>query len=128
MSQYDPLADYRGMRPEHLRQAHQQPKPEGDSLYNRMAIGIAAEKLMAGVASVDDIANVMRRVIEQAERDAMEGVRDLLGCPDLLSAEARETHFRARVAASTLTYINELIRSGQKAGAELTENQEDTRS
>lgn len=121
---HDPLADYRGMRPEHLRKAYASAKPEGESLYNRYALGIAAEKLMAGVASAEDITQVMKRVVAQAEAQAMDGLRTLLECPDPTTPDARQAHFDARVAAQTLTYLNELIRSGHKAGAELTEAQE----
>lgn len=124
--QSDRLAGFRGSRPEQLRQAYAtvDSQPTIDSAYQRYALGIAAEKLMAGLATAEDVGAVMGAVVRQAEQDAMNGLRELLAHNNPASDEAQAAHFQARVASQVLTYINDLVRSGVRAAEEINEEQE----
>jgi|SRR3990167_6830999 len=118
----DSLDGYRGIRPDGLRSAITAGQEESPDLskYQRLVLGVAAEKLMAGCASVDDITAVMRQVVQDAEAQAKAALQALLSMPDLQAPEAIAAHFEARVAAQVLTYLNDMIRSGRSAGRELT--------
>lgn len=123
----DGLDGYRGIRPDGLRSAITAgaDEPLEATKYQRLVLGVAAEKLMAGVANSEDIAAVMRAVVEGAETDAKTSLQALLSMPDLTAPEAIAAHFDARVAAQTLTYLNDMIRSGHSAGRELLQEDPD---
>jgi hypothetical protein len=121
----DSLEGYRGIRPEGLRKAIVDAEDQpATSKYQRLVLGVAAEKLMAGVANAEDIAAVMAQVVQQAEAHAKSSLQALLSMPDLSAPEAIAAHFEARVAAQTITYLNDMIRSGLSAGRELTQDEE----
>lgn len=122
------MAGFRGERPAQLQQAYiaspEDADPDGRK-FQRMLLGIAAEKLQAGVAERADIAAVMAAVIQRAETEAMEAMRALLAEDDPTSTAARDIHFNGRVAAGVLSYINDLIRDGHSAVAEINRDDED---
>lgn len=123
----DGLEGFRGIRPDGLRKAlaaNAEPTGESDK-YQRLVLGVAAEKLMAGVADAHDVGRVMLAVVAQAEQDAKGAMQALLAMPDPTTPEARDAHFSARVAAQVLTYLNDMIRSGHSAGRELTQSEDD---
>lgn len=124
MGKNDPLSPYRGTgMPRQAPADEDVASSRTEGLHQRMLTGIAAQRLMAGVAEVEEVGKVLQAVVARAEREAHEGMADLLGMPDLSSEEARQTHFNAKVAAQTLTYLNDLIRDGTRAAQTLYDNE-----
>lgn len=123
----DRLEGYRGERPTALRKALQDKEPQEGvpKPYARFVLGIEAEKLMAGVATRDNITHVMAAVISECEARVREATLLLLNEPDLSSEKARTTHFDARVAAGILGTLNSMITSGRLAGQELQGDTDD---
>lgn len=120
MSKPDRLEGYRGVIPDHLRKAMQD-GAQGDSnpKYNRMVLGMLASKLMARVATRDEITVVMANVIAECERRARGAMTGLLMEVDPGTAEARKLHMEGRVAGEILRTLNEMIASGIAAGDEI---------
>lgn len=122
------MAGFRGERPAQLQQAYID-SPEGTDpdgrKFQRMLLGIAAEKLQAGVATREDITAVMARVIQHAERDAQEAMQAMLTEDSPTTDVARQAHFNGRVAAGVLSYINDMIRDGHSAVREINQRDED---
>ena len=89
----------------------------GDTeLYDSMYIGISALQIMRGVAKTREISAVMAKMIAEVEMDIRVATTQLLGHTDPGSPEARQLHFKARVAAGILSMLNRYIIDGQKAG------------
>ncbi len=85
-------------------------------LYDAMYIGISALQIMRGVAKTREISAVMAKMIAEVEMDIRDSTTQLLGHTDPGSPEARQLHFKARVAAGILSMLNRYIIDGQKAG------------
>lgn len=122
----DPLAEYRGLGMPRTPPA-EEAAPDArraEELHARMLVGTAASRLQATVGTTEDAGRVIGAVIARVEREVQEGMAALLGQTDLGNEAAREMHFNARVAAATLTYLNQMIRDGQRAAAELYESEQ----
>lgn len=116
----NPLDGFRGIRPPQLQRARAVVKDK-PSVYARYILGVQAEKLMAGLAEVEDVASVMKAVIDRAESDIREAARQLAGLPDVRSEDAVKAHALARTASCTLTYLNDLVRDGNRAAEAIEE-------
>lgn len=123
------LSGFRGVRPAQLRDAYTaSSRTEVDPIaekYQRMLLGVAAEKAQAGLAERNEADQVLAAVVMLAERDAMESMQELLGIANLHSEAAMEAHHNARVAAGVVSYMNALIRDGVSAGREINEMTEE---
>lgn len=119
----DRMAPYRGTGAARQPEPDDAPDSRTEGLHERMLTGIAAQRLMTGIAELDDVGRVMQSVVDRAEREAHEGMTELLGMADPGAEEARLVHFNAKVAAQTLTYLNDLIRSGRRATQDLYDNE-----
>jgi len=114
----------RGIRPSSLGPIEGPVAPK-ESAFSRYVLGAQAEKLLAGIASPEDIGWVMKAVIEKAEGDARKAMKVLLVEPSLETEVAQAAHFDGRVASGILTYVNNLIRDGRAAAKAIEEEAED---
>jgi hypothetical protein len=96
------------------------------SLYDSMYIGASALQIMRGVAKTRDISAVMAKMIAEIEMEIRACTTQLLGHSDPGSQEARQLHFKARVAAGILSMLNRYIVDGQKAADKINRTDPDT--
>jgi hypothetical protein len=96
-----------------------------DSVWQRLYLGDAAIKLMRGVASNEDVGKVMGYVIASCESDVQRGAKRLLEINDIACKEAQDIHFNTRVSAAILNRINQLMRDGLQAAADIEQRNED---
>jgi len=114
----DKLDGYRGHLPGALQQVMKKTDDDraekGDTL-RQYILGVAAGKLMAGVASKDEVSRVMAEMVLRCEAIIRENYSKLLVLPDLTSQEAVALHFEARVAGGIITMLNEMVHAGRTA-------------
>lgn len=92
-----------------------------DATFRTLYIGQAALRLMRGIAVKGDVESVMLRLISDLELEVQECATALFGSNDLHSEQARDAHFKGRVAASILHRLNICIASGQEAADSINE-------
>jgi hypothetical protein len=119
----DPLDGFRGT-PLVLAKKIEHAKPD-DELWDRLYLGDAAKKIMLGVASSKDIAKVMANMIAQCEVGVQQSAKNLLTIDDPGSPEGRQQHLLAKIEASILGRMNQLINEGIVA-ADAINNHEET--
>lgn len=90
-------------------------------LFEAAYLGDAAAKLVAGVASKANVADVMAALIVQCEADVRDKAKALLTMEDTASTKYRQIQFEARVAAGMLTFVNNLISAGIQAGEQIND-------
>lgn len=104
-----------------------QADPDGDApLWQQLYLGTAAVRLMKGIASREEIAQVMGMVIAQCEIDVQQGARAMLEYDDPSCPACRKLHFDTRVSAAILSRINQLVRSAQTAADEIEQRDQPT--
>ena len=88
---------------------------EDTEIWDRMYLGQAAQKIMLGVSTQQDMGRILSNMIAQCEIDCQEASRVFIAQMDPASPVAREAHYRARIAAGILGKLNGFIRDGLTA-------------
>ncbi len=117
-AQRDPLDGYRGNVVEFARSVVRESSKPDSILWDRVYVGSAALKLMNGVASREDITQVMARVVAQCELDIQQSCKEFIAEVDPGSPKARKAHFEARVSASIVGRLNQMVADAVAAEAE----------
>jgi hypothetical protein len=84
-------------------------------LYDQMFIGVAAYRIMQGIATTEGVAKVVAQMIADCEIAIRAQTMVILAQNDPASAEARTAHFEARVAARMVGLLNDYVARGAQA-------------
>lgn len=95
-----------------------------NSLERDMILGAAAQRVIGGMASNEDLKLVIRQIIVECEYKAMESMRELSNMADLTSDDAKAAHYELRVQSGIMTLIAEMIERGVHSGRKIEEEGE----
>lgn len=100
--------------------------PTGDR-FDRLMVGTGAYTLMrSAITRPESVVAVFSQIVADIELRIRSETKAMLDCPDAGSTEAREHHFKARVAGAMIGLLNELIRIGDEAKDQINNTQEAT--
>ena len=101
-----------------------QKDPNSDR-FDRLMVGQAAYTLMqSAITRPESIVALFSQIVADIELRIRNETKAMLECSDPASVEAREHHFKARVAGAMIGLLNEMIRIGDEAKNQLNNNQE----
>lgn len=95
------------------------------TLWQRLYLGDAAVRVMRGIAETPDVAKVVGYLVACCEIEVQRGSRALLEMSDISTPKARDLHFDIRVAAEIVSRLNQMVRDGMAAAAEIETHEGD---
>lgn len=103
-------------------------KEDQSVLFDKMAIGVAAFKLMRGTANNREVVKVLAQMSADCEIKIASCTQQLLEMPDVTTPEAKHLHFIARVHAGIIGMLNQYVRDGSNAERAFNETTSRNRS
>lgn len=93
--------------------------------FDRLMVGSGAYALMRSATTrPETVVAVFSQIVADIELRIRNETKAMLQCADAGSPEAREHHFKARVAGAMIGLLNELIRIGDEAKDQLNNTNE----
>ena len=104
------------------RDAQNDPNP---TRFEKLLVGRAAYDILRGAeANPQLVSKLLAQMIADCEADVQKQVTNLLGTADLTRQDAKDSHFRARVAKAMIALLHKYVQLGEEAQDQLN-NQAD---